>query len=138
MLEKEIAGEYNTFRVYLFMLRSKRASPTQVQKGLAFSSPNLAQHHLEKLIRFSLVDKSYDGTYTVIPKSFGVLRFYSRTGRWIVPRTVFSAIAFGILALGFTIFVPEHRFFWVALAISLVGFAFSAWQTLQFYKLLRK
>ena len=47
-LEREVAGEYNTFRVYLLMLRMREASGRDVAYQLGFSSPALAVHHLEK------------------------------------------------------------------------------------------
>lgn len=35
-LEKEVAGEYNTFRTYVYMLKAKRASVREVQRALGF------------------------------------------------------------------------------------------------------
>src|SRR3990172_3766348 len=88
-LEREVAGEYNTLRVYLYLFKVKSSSARDAQRSLGLSSPTLAQHHLEKLLKYHLVDKDYDGTYRVRSRSFGILKLYYRSGRWIVPRTVF-------------------------------------------------
>lgn len=74
-LEKEVTGEYNTFRVYLLMLKLKKSSAREVQKALVFSSTWLATHHLEKLERLGLVRKNRYGDYHVVRKNFGILRF---------------------------------------------------------------
>ena len=72
-LERDVAGEYNTFRVYLLMLRVKEASGRDVAHQLGFSSPALAVHHLEKLSSLELVKKDKYCVYHVIPQKFGML-----------------------------------------------------------------
>lgn len=135
-LEKKVAGEYNTFRVYVFMLRAKRASVREVQKVLGFSSTWLATHHLKKLERLDLVRKDRYGDYHVVRKSFGILRLYLVTGRWIVPHTLFFVFVFGIMMTGFLIYLPQHRYFVVAFVISTVGLIVSVIETIRFYRLL--
>lgn len=137
-LAREIAGEYNTFRVYLYMLKVKGSSSREVQRALNLSSPTLAQHHLEKLRKHGLVSKDDDGTYHVISKSFGILKLYIRSGRWIVPRTIFLTFVFAILAGGFVLLIPQHRFFWIASALSLSGLVYSLYETIRFYRVLPK
>jgi len=75
-LEKEVTGEYNTFRVYLLMLKLKKSSAREVQKALVFSSTWLATHHLEKLERLGLMRKNCYGDHHVVRKNFGILRFF--------------------------------------------------------------
>jgi len=137
-LEKEVAGEYNTFRVYLLMLRRKTASARNVQEALALSSPWLATHHLEKLGRLGLVKKDAFGDYRVIPKSFGILRLFIVTGRWIVPRSIFTVIIFAVMAIGFLIYLPQHKLFTVAFLLSTLGLVYSLYETIRFYRLLPK
>lgn len=135
-LEKEVAGEYNTFRVYVFMLRAKRASVREVQKVLGFSSTWLATHHLKKLERLGLVSKDLYGDYHVVRKSFGVLRLFLVTGRWIVPHTLFFVFMFGIMTMGFLAYLPQHRYFIIAFVISIIGVIVSIIETIRFYRLL--
>ena len=135
-LDREVGGEYNTLRVYLFMLKTRVSSSRDVQKALNFSSPTLAQHHLEKLGKFGLVSKNYDGSYKVKSKSFGILRLYVRSGRWIVPRTIFFVIIFGILTGGFLLLSPQHSFFLVAAIATGSGLGVAVYETIRFYKVL--
>ena len=135
-LEKEVTGEYNTFKVYLLMLKAKKGSAREVQRSLGFSSTWLATHHLEKLEKLGLVTKDEHGDYIVIPKKFGVLRFFVVTGRWVVPRMSFFAVMFGVMAAGFLFYLPEHRYFMIAFVISIVGLVVSLYETFRFYRLL--
>ncbi len=135
-LDKEVAGEYNTFRVYLRMLKEKHSSARDVQNALGFSSPALAQYHLEKLLRYKLVSKDETGTYNVIPKTFGILKLYVRGGRWIIPRTIFFVLIFGILSTGFILSIPQHRFFLFAFLFSTAGLIYALYETIRFYKAL--
>lgn len=135
-LDREVAGEYNTLKVYLFILKTKVSSARDVQRELGFSSPSLAQHHLEKLSKYRLVVKNYDGSYTVQSKSFGILKLYVRSGKWIVPRTIFFVALFGILTGGFLVLIPQHWFFTIASAISAIGLVFALYETVRFYKVL--
>ncbi|HZD13117.1 MAG TPA: hypothetical protein VE177_06330, partial [Candidatus Binatus sp.] len=137
-LAKQVAGEYNTFRVYLYMLKVSHSSSGQVQKALGFSSPTLAVHHLDKLSRLGLMDKQYDGTYQVRSKSFGILKLYVRTGRWILPRTIFFAVVFATMTAGFLFLslTQQNTFFLVALALSIVGLFYAVYETSRFYRIL--
>lgn len=137
-LEKEVAGEYNTFRVYLYMLKVKNGSARQVQKALGFSSPWLATHHLEKLESFGLVRKDSYGNYHVVSKSFGILKFFIVSGRWIVPRSIFIVAIFAVMSIGFLVYLPQHKFFIVAFIASVIGLVISVLETVRFYRLLPK
>jgi LexA DNA binding domain len=134
-LDREVGGEYNTLRTYIYMLRAKICSARDLQRALGLSSPTLAQHHLEKLRRFGLVVKD-DGTYRVVPKSFGVLKLYIRSGRWIVPRTIFFAIIFGILGTGSAVSIPQNPSFAIISIISFAGLGYALYETMRFYKIL--
>lgn len=135
-LDVVIGGEYNTFRVYVYMLKAKASSARDVQKALDLSSPTLAQHHLEKLKKHSLVTKDYDGTYHVKSNSFGILKLYVRTGKWIIPRTIFFAIIFGIMAAGFLLIISQHPYFQVAAVLSVVGLVVALYETFRSFKVL--
>jgi hypothetical protein len=137
-LEKEVAGEYNTFRTYVYMLKAKRVSVREVQRALGFSSPALAAHHLQKLQNFGLVTKDRYGIYHVVPKNFGILKFFVVTGRWIVPYTIIVAAMFATMTIGFLICLPQHECLIWAFIVSVIGLIISVYQTTQFYKLLPK
>lgn len=134
VLEKEVAGEYTTFRVYLFMLRVGTASSRQVFRELGLSSPSLALHHLVKLERFGLVTKDEHGRYHVVRRKFGVLRFFVVTGKWLIPRTLFYMLFFVIAAVGSLLLFPAGVRE-AALVLSLVGVVTNLIETLHFYRL---
>jgi len=136
-LEKEVAGEYNTFLVYLLMLRVKRASGRDVAERLGFSSPSLAVHHLEKLSGLKLVSKDRYGVYEVVPRRFGMLRFFFVVRRFIVPRTFFYMIFYLVLAV-FSVFMLFDVVRSVALLFSLFGIVLNAIETVEFYRLIPK
>ena len=135
-LEKEVAGEYNTFRVYVLLLKMRKGSTRQVQRALGFSSPHLASHHLEKLRELGLVEKDQYGEFKVVPKSFGVLRLFVVLGKWIVPRSIFIVALFSTMTIGFAVNITQHRYFIVALAVSLIGLIVSMYDTVRFYRIL--
>jgi len=137
-LEKEVAGEYNTFRVYLFLLKVRTSSSREIQRTLGFSSTWLATHHLQKLERLGLVTKDRYGDYHVVPKSFGILRFFVMTQRWIVPRMLFFVLMFLVMAIGFLAYLPQHQYFGIAFLVSVLGLAVSTYETIRFYRLLPK
>jgi hypothetical protein len=135
-LEREVAGEYNTFRVYVLLLKVRKASTRQVQRALRFSSPHLASHHLEKLRRVGLVEKDEYGEFHVIPKTFGILRLFVVLRRWIVPRSVFTVVIFSTMIIGFLMNITQHKYFIVALVVSLIGLIASVYDTVRFYRIL--
>jgi len=136
-LARQVAGEYNTFRVYLYMLKIRNSSSGEVQRALGFSSPTLATHHLEKLNKFHLVDKEYDGTYRVRSKSFGILKLYVRSGRWILPRTIFFVVIFATMVAGFLFLsLTQNNYFLIGLLLSTIGLLYASYETSRFYKAL--
>jgi hypothetical protein len=66
----------------------------QVQKALHFSSPSIAQHHLEQLRELSLVQKKdIGGEYSLVSQvKIGVLRHFIKLGKLLLPRYFFYAI----------------------------------------------
>jgi hypothetical protein len=134
-LEEEVAGEYNTFRVYLYVLKKKKVGVREAERDLGFSSPHLAAYHLEKLERIGLL-KRENSNYTAVSRSFGVLRLFFILDRWIIPKTFFLVIAFLSMTVGFLIYLPQHPFFQVALVISALGLILSLYFTLEFYDVL--
>lgn len=136
-LEEKVVGEYNTFRVYMYVLKKKKVGIRDVQHDLNFSSPHLADYHLKKLESIGLLKKE-NSSYSAVPKSFGVLRLFLFLDRWIIPKTFFLVILFLSMTIGFLIFFWQHPFFQVALIISVIGLVLSLYFTIQFYGILPK
>ena len=69
-------------------------SVREVQRALHFSSPSVAQHHLEQLRELGLVGKQDIGGhyYLVSEVKIGVLRHFVKLGRLLFPRYFFYAV----------------------------------------------
>jgi hypothetical protein len=67
----------------------------EVQRALGFSSPSIAVHHLEKLQDLGLIRKKGTGEYFLEEEvKVGILRFFTRMGRFLVPRYLFYSVLF--------------------------------------------
>ena len=92
-IESQLKGK--TLQIYWYLLRDPGSSVgvREVQRSLGLSSPSVAAHHLEKLLSLGLVEKSVRGEYSVNQEvKVGLLKFFSRMGRFLVPRHLFYAI----------------------------------------------
>jgi predicted transcriptional regulator len=92
-LEYELRGK--TWKVYWLLLKNARPmSVREVQKALHFSSPSVAQHHLERLCDLGLIQKkNVGGNYALIGEiKVGVLRHFVKLGRLLFPRYFFYAV----------------------------------------------
>jgi DNA-binding transcriptional ArsR family regulator len=94
-VEFEYALRGKDWKVYWLLLKSGRPmSAREVQKALHFSSPSVAQHHLEQLRELGLVQKqNVGGDYSLVGEiKIGVLRHYIKLGRLLFPRYFFYAV----------------------------------------------
>jgi predicted DNA-binding transcriptional regulator len=94
-LESELKGK--TLLVYWYLLQQSTHSVgvREVQRALNFSSPSIAVHHLQKLLDLGLVDKKGTGEYVLEEEvKVGILRFFTRIGRFLVPRYLFYSVLF--------------------------------------------
>lgn len=92
-LEYALRGK--AWKVYWLLLKSNRPmSVREVQKALHFSSPSVAQHHLEQLRELGLVQKQdIGGHYSLVSEvKIGVLRHFVKLGRILFPRYFFYAV----------------------------------------------
>jgi DNA-binding transcriptional ArsR family regulator len=96
------------WNVYWLLLKNGRPmSVREVQRTLRFSSPSVAQHHLEQLRELGLVQKQeVGGDYFLAGDvKIGVLRHFIRLGRLLFPRyffyAVFSTVSFVAYILAF-------------------------------------
>jgi len=91
----EYALRGKAWKVYWFLLKTgKPMSVREVQKALHFSSPSVAQHHLEQLNELGLVKKhDIEGRYSLVSEvKIGVLRHFVKLGKLLFPRYFFYAI----------------------------------------------
>jgi len=115
-LDFELRGK--AWKVYWLLLkRGCSMSVREVQKALRFSSPSVAQHHLDRLCELGLVQKqSAGGRYLLTSEvKIGVLRHFIKLGRLLFPRYFFYAIfstTFYIIYLTMLMhsFSPENLF----------------------------
>jgi len=94
-LESALKGK--TLLVYWYLLHqpAHAVGVREVQRALGFSSPSIAVHHLEKLQDLGLIRKKGTGEYVLEGKvKVGILRFFTRMGRFLVPRYLFYSILF--------------------------------------------
>ena len=93
IIESQLKGK--TLLVYWHLLKSpsSKVGVREIQRSLGLSSPSVAAHHLEKLLSLGLVEKSVTGEYFLAQEvKVGLLRFFTRLGRFLVPRYLFYSI----------------------------------------------
>ena len=62
---------------------------------MKLSSPSIAVHHLQKLQDLGLVEKKGTGEYVLMEEvKVGILRLFTRMGRFMVPRYLFYSVLF--------------------------------------------
>jgi predicted DNA-binding transcriptional regulator len=98
-VEDEAVFEYalrgKDWNVYWLLLKHGRSmSVREVQRTLRFSSPSVAQHHLEQLRQLGLVKKDeVGGNYSLTSEvKIGVLRHFVKLGKLLFPRYFFYAL----------------------------------------------
>ena len=107
MVQAELKG--NTLRVYVYALKKRKVGVREVQRALLMSNPSLAQYHLNKLKDLGLV-LEINGEYEVSNEvKADVMRDFLRVGTLIVPRFIFYAAFFTVLA-AYLVFVSYAYF----------------------------
>lgn len=116
-IEDQLKGK--TLQVYMYMIRRKEAvGVREVQRDLAFSSPSVANYHIEKLMQLSLVSQDEYGRYFVVQKvQVGVLQAFVNVRGIAVPRLTFFAAFFT------TMLVAYLALNFASLDVFAVGFA---------------
>ena len=97
-LESALKGK--TLIVYWYLLQqpTHTVGVREVQRALGFSSPSIAVHHLEKLQDLGLIRKKGTGEYALESEvKVGILRFFTRMGRFLVPRYLFYSVLFSTM-----------------------------------------
>jgi len=109
-IESELKGK--TLIVYWHLLRSSgsHVGVREMQRSLKLSSPSVAAHHLDKLVSLGLVDKTGTGEYYLTQEvKVGLLRLFTRMGRFLVPRYLFYSVWFSTMLIVYLMFYG--RFF---------------------------
>jgi hypothetical protein len=92
-LDYKLRGK--AWNVYWLLLKNGQAmSVREVAKALRFTSPSVANHHLEQLCQIGLVQREeIGGNYTLVSEvKIGVLRHFVKFGRLMFPRYFFYAL----------------------------------------------
>ena len=124
--EIELRLKGKSWAVYWYALgKGGAVTVREVQRALGFSSPSVAQHHLEVLKDLGLLDRDQGSTtYTVIRRAtVGPLRdFIFVVGRPI-PRFLFYSCFLTVLYLAYLLFLMRSLTREAALFIAFGGFA---------------
>jgi hypothetical protein len=96
-VDAELKG--NTLRVYVYALKKDKVGVREVQRALGLSNPSLSQYHLNKLRELGLLRED-NGEYAVVGEvKVDVMRDFLRIGSSLIPRFVFYAVFFSIIAV---------------------------------------
>ena len=137
VIESKLKGK--TLRVYWYLLRATNhsAGVREIQRSLRFSSPSIAFHHLDKLQTLGLVTKKATGDYVLTEEvKVGLLRFFTRIGRFLVPRYLFYSVWLSTMLVTYVILYGStgsvHNFF--ALTFGLLGCAVLWFETFKLWR----
>lgn len=137
VIESMLKGK--TLQVYWYLLRtsSHGAGVREIQRTLNFSSPSIAVHHLEKLQNLGLVTKKGTGEYVLVEKvKVGLLRFFTRIGRFLVPRYLFYSVLLSTMLITYILFYgvtgSVHNFF--ALIFGVIGCSVLWFETIRLWR----
>jgi predicted DNA-binding transcriptional regulator len=104
LLESQLKGKTIVVYWYLLQQPTQTVGVRQVQRSLGFSSPSIAVHHLGKLEDLGLVRKKVTGEYVLEEEvKVGILRFFTRMGRFLVPRYLFYSVLFSTMLIAYLI-----------------------------------
>ncbi len=137
IIESQLKGK--TLQVYWYLLKSSThsAGVRETQRSLRFSSPSVALHHLEKLLNYGLVTKKATGEYVLTDEvKVGLLRFFTRLGRFLVPRYLFYSVWLSTMLITYLLFYGVtggiHNFF--ALIFGVVGCSILWFETMRLWR----
>ncbi len=100
-IEDQLKGK--TLQVYMYMIKRKEpVGVREVQRDLEFSSPSVANYHIEKLVSLALVAQDEYGRYYIMQKvQVGVLQAFVNIGGIAVPRLSFFAAFFTTMLIAY-------------------------------------
>ncbi len=137
IIESQLKGK--TLQVYWYLLGSSSHSSgvRELQRALKFSSPSVAVHHLEKLQNLGLVKKKGTGEYVIVEEvKVGLLRFFTRVGRFLTPRYLFYSVWLSTMLVAYLLLYgvtgSVHNFF--ALAFGIIGCLVLWFETIKLWR----
>jgi len=98
------------WKVYWLLLKNGHSmSVREVQRALHFSSPSVANHHLEQLRELGLVEKQdIGGHYFLVSQvKIGVLRHFVKLGKLLFPRYFFYAVFSTVFFMTYILFLMQ-------------------------------
>jgi predicted DNA-binding transcriptional regulator len=100
-IEDQLKGK--TLQVYMYMVKKKEpVGVREVQRDLGFSSPSVANYHIDKLVGLALVTQDEYGRYYVMQKvQVGVLQAFVNIGGLAIPRLSFFAAFFTTMLIAY-------------------------------------
>ena len=137
VLEKKVSGEYNTYRVYIHMLKTGKSTARRVFRDLGMSSPSLALLHLDKLVKLGLLRK-VDGDYELAenPRKLGMLKVFHLIGSWFVPRYFLYFIFFASISAYFLVQTLTDHIYIIPLAVSVLSAVINLYEAVHIYRIL--
>ncbi len=127
-IEYELRGK--TLKIYLYMLKQNRpVGVREVQRDLQLSSPSVAFHHIEKMVRLGVVEQDQLGNYVIAKKvDPGILQAFVNVGKFSLPRVGFYAVFFSTIAAAYVL--SNLRFLDVYALVASLGGAAVFWYEL--------
>ncbi len=124
----------NTLRVYWHLLQNAQDTlgPREIQRELGFSSPALADYHLNKLVMLGLVEKKIGEYQLVREVDVGILKQFIRLGTFILPRYILYATLFTTLLVFYATQLRTINFYSLyALILGLLATAILWYETVR-------
>ena len=102
-IEDQLKGK--TLQIYMYLVKKKEPTGVrEVQRDLGFSSPSVANYHIDKLVELALVKQDEFGRYFVVQKvQVGVLQAFVNIGGLTVPRLSFFAAFFTTMLIAYIV-----------------------------------
>lgn len=108
LIESKLKGKTLLVYWYLLSSNSKVVGVREVQRALKFSSPSIAAYHLSKLEELGLVRKTEHGEYELTQEiKIGTLKFFTKIGRFLIPRFLFYSVWFSTMIILYLIIYPQ-------------------------------
>lgn len=132
-VERELKGK--TLQVYVYMLKKKEpVGVREIQRDLNFSSPSVANYHIEKLVGLNLVSQDEYGRYYLAQKAqISVLESFVNIGGRTIPRMSFFAAFFTTLLIAYVV-LNLHSINIHALGFAIAGAAAFWFETVRVWR----
>ena len=132
-VERELKGK--TLQVYVYMLKKKEpVGVREIQRDLNFSSPSVANYHIEKLVGLNVVSQDEYGRYFLSQKAqISVLESFVNVGGRTIPRMSFFAAFFTTLLVAYVV-LNIHSINIHAIGFAIAGAAAFWFETIRVWR----